>query len=192
MLRTRQQAGIHTNVTTSNFSQITKMTASTTKRPASTAGRLQKELRQTKPFSGLQEEAFLNLVRTADQLQHALRVQMKPYGITETQYNSLRILRGAGKQGLTCSEISERLISHDPDITRLLGRMERQGLVRRERDNKDRRVVVTRITPEGLARLKELDRVVANKVKSLLAHMAKEDLNTLVALLERARCSGTA
>ncbi len=171
---------------------IANMTASTTKRPASTAGRLQKELRQTQPFSDLREEAFLNLVRTADQLQHALRVQMKPYGITETQYNSLRILRGAGKQGLTCSEISERLISHDPDITRLLGRMERQGLVRRERDNKDRRVVVTRITPEGLIRLKELDRVVANKVKSLLAHMAKEDLKTLVALLERARCSGTA
>src|SRR5665213_2679249 len=155
-----------------------------------TSGRaapLQKELRQRKPFPSMHAEAFLNLVRTADQLQHTLRMQLKPYGITETQYNSLRILRGAGKHGLTCAEVGERLISQDPDITRLMGRLERQGLVRRERGVKDRRVVVTKITSAGLQRLKELDPVVTNTVDALLAHLSAEELKKLIDLLERAR-----
>ena len=173
---------------TPNPPSIPNMPPPATKRAASSTGRLQKELRQTKPFASLQAEAFLNLVRTTDQLQHALRIQLKPHGITETQYNSLRILRGAGKQGLTCSEVSERLISHDPDITRLLGRMERQGLVHRERDKKDRRVVVTRITSDGLARLQALDQVVASSVIELLSRLTENDLYTLIGLLERARC----
>ena len=132
-------------------------------------------------------EVFLNLVRTADQMQHTLRMQLKPYGITATQYNSLRILRGAGKHGLTCAEIGERLISEDPDITRLMGRLERQGLVRRERGVKDRRVVVTKITSAGLQRLKELDPVVTNTVNALLAHLSKDELKKMIDLLERAR-----
>lgn len=154
----------------------------------SKTGQLQKELRQTKSFESLHAETFLNLVRTADQLQHALHLKLKPYGITETQYNSLRILRGAGKHGLTCAEIGVRLISQDPDITRLLGRLERQGLVHRERGVKDRRLVLTKITSVGLDRLKELDPVVAATVKELLAHLSKEELRTMIGLLERARC----
>lgn len=148
---------------------------------------LQAELRQTKSFSSIHAEAFLNLVRTAEQMQHALRMTLKPYGITETQYNSLRILRGAGAHGLTCAEIGERLVSQDPDITRLLGRLERQGLVRRERGAKDRRVVLTKITGAGLDRLKETDPVVNSTVNTLLAHLSRAELRTLIDLLERAR-----
>lgn len=148
---------------------------------------LQAELRQTKSFSSIHAEAFLNLVRTAEQMQHALRLRLKPYGITETQYNSLRILRGAGAHGLTCAEIGERLVSQDPDITRLLGRLERQGLVRRGRGEKDRRIVLTKITAAGLDRLKETDPVVNDTVHALLAHLSQADLRTLVDLLERAR-----
>lgn len=157
-------------------------------RTPSAPGRLQQELRQSKPFADLQAEAFLNVIRTADRLQHALRQDLKPHGITETQYNSLRILRGAGEHGLTCSEIAQRLISHDPDITRLLGRMERDKLVRRERDKKDRRVVLTRITSQGIEKLRELDRVVGETVHRLLAHVAEAELRTMIGLLEKARC----
>lgn len=156
---------------------------------AGRAAQLQEELHQTKPFPSIHAEAFLNLIRTADQMQHTLRMKLKPYGITETQYNSLRILRGAGKHGLTCAEIGERLISQDPDITRLLGRLERQGLVRRERGVKDRRVVVTKITDTGLERLKELDPVVTNTVDSLLAYHSENELKKMIGYLERARRS---
>jgi len=161
-------------------------------RTFSRPGRLQHELRQNKPFANLQAEAFLNIVRTSDLLQHALRQGLKPYGVTETQYNALRILRGAGEQGVTCSEIAERLISHDPDITRLLGRMERDGLARRERDTKDRRVVLTKITDEGLRKLQELDGLVVDAVDRLLAHMGEDDLRKLVELLEKVRANKSA
>lgn len=157
----------------------------------SVASRLQQELRQSKPFADLKAEAFLNVVRTADQLQHALHQQLKPYGITETQYNSLRILRGAGERGLTCAEVAERLISHDPDITRLLGRMERDDLVVRARDPKDRRVVLTRITRQGRDKLKDLDRVVGKTVDRLLAHMNEDELRTMIGLLEKIRDPGS-
>jgi DNA-binding MarR family transcriptional regulator len=148
---------------------------------------LQAELRQTKSFSSVHAEAFLNLVRTAEQMQHALRTKLKPYAITETQYNALRILRGAGASGLTCAEIAERLVSQDPDITRLAERLQRQGMVRRERGAKDRRVVLTRITAAGLDRLKEADPVVNSTVHALLSHLSQPELKTMIDLLERAR-----
>jgi DNA-binding MarR family transcriptional regulator len=148
---------------------------------------LQAELRQTKSFSSLHAEAFLNIVRTSAQLQHALHLKLKPYGITETQYNSLRILRGAGSSGLTCAEIADRLVSQDPDITRLVERLRRQGLVDRERGEKDRRVVLTKITAAGLARLKEMDPVVDSTVHAMLSHLSSTELKTMIHLLERAR-----
>lgn len=154
---------------------------------ASGPGRLQQELRQNKPFANIQAEAFLNVVRTADVLQHALRQELKPYGITETQYNALRILRGAGQHGLACSEVAHRLISHDPDITRLLGRMEREGWVVRARDTKDRRTVLTQITTKGIKKLNELDGLIVESVDRLLTHVGKEDLQTLVGLLDKVR-----
>jgi DNA-binding MarR family transcriptional regulator len=153
---------------------------------------LQAELRQTKSFSSVHAEAFLNLVRTSEQMQHALRMQLKPYGITETQYNCLRILRGAGTHGLTCAEIGERLVSQDPDITRLVGRLERQGLVRRERGEKDRRIVLTKIAAAGLDRLKETDPVVNATVHALFAPLSQADLRAMIDLLERARLTTTA
>jgi DNA-binding MarR family transcriptional regulator len=148
---------------------------------------LQAELRQSKSFASLHAEAFLNLVRTAAQLQHALHLRLKPYGLTETQYNSLRILRGAGASGLTCAEIAERLVSQDPDITRLVERLQRQGLVRRERGAKDRRVVLTKITPAGLDRLKQADPVVDSTVHAFLSHLSQSELRTMIDLTERAR-----
>lgn len=151
------------------------------------AGRLQQELRQNVPFASLHAEAFLNLVRTTDQLQHTLRARLKSHGITETQYNLLRILRGAGEAGLACSEIAERLITRDPDVTRLLGRLERMALVQRTRDAKDRRVVVARISQQGLERLKDLDPLVAQTITGSLSHLSEPELHTMIRLLEQAR-----
>lgn len=155
----------------------------------SSESRIQRELLQSKPFATLQAEALVNIVRTADQLQRRIRLCVKPFGITQTQFNSLRILRGAGERGLTCAEVGERLITHDPDITRLLNRMERQGLVRRDRDTGDRRVVVARITQQGLEKLRTLDEVVEATVTTLLAKVDDEELRSLIRLLERTRDS---
>ena len=93
------------------------------------AGRLQKEIRQTKPFASLEEEIFLNLQRTAEVLMRRLTEELKPSDLTPTQYNVLRILRGAEPDGLPCREISARMVTHDPDVTRLLDRLEKRGLV---------------------------------------------------------------
>src|SRR5258707_412107 len=105
------------------------------------SGRLLKELKQTKPFQTLETEAILNLQKTMDVLGHQMEAFLKAFSISGTQYNVLRILRGAGLEGLKCSEIGERLVTHDPDITRLLDRMEKRGFIVRAREEKDRRVV---------------------------------------------------
>src|ERR1700751_511349 len=94
--------------------------------------KLQDEIKQTRPFANPEEEALLNIRRTSDRLQHYAQQIFKPHGLTPTQYNVLRILRGAGPAGLRCSEIGERLVSSDPDITRLLGRLQKQKLIRRK------------------------------------------------------------
>jgi DNA-binding MarR family transcriptional regulator len=149
--------------------------------------KLQEEIKQTRPFTSLEEEALLNLKRTASRLQHVIQQMIKPMGLTPTQYNVLRILRGAGENGLRCSEVGERLVSDDPDITRLLDRLQKQKLVRRKRDGKDRRVILTTITPEGLSLLKEMDPMVTDNAKQLLQHMSQEKLTTLITLLEEVR-----
>jgi DNA-binding MarR family transcriptional regulator len=110
------------------------------------SGKLAKEIKQSKPFRSREEEAFLNLARTHEVLAARVAELLKPYQLTPTQYNMLRILRGAGAEGLTCSQATERMLTADPDVTRLLDRMEAQELIRRERSKEDRRVVVTRIT----------------------------------------------
>src|SRR5512138_1409830 len=104
-------------------------------------GKLQAEIRQRKPFVSLEEETYLNLVRTADALTRELELFLQPFGLTATQYNVLRILRGAGEEGATCTAISERLLAFDPDVTRLLDRLEKSGWVQRTRSVTDRRVV---------------------------------------------------
>ncbi len=102
---------------------------------------LQVELKQKVPFTSREQEAYLALLRTADALQSSMEARLKEFGLTGTQYNALRILRGAGVEGLPCSEVGERMITHDPDITRLLDRLQKRGLVERSRGKHDRRVV---------------------------------------------------
>jgi len=145
------------------------------------------EIKQRKPFSSLEEEANIALMRTADVLASRAGALFKAHGISPTQYNVLRILRGAGADGHRCSEIGERMITRDPDITRLLDRMEKSGLIARTRGEKDRRVVITRITPKGLELLRELDRPVIEFNKRALGHMGKRKLRSLLALLSDAR-----
>ena len=148
---------------------------------------LRAEIKQTKPFSSAEHEALLSIERTAAVLVHGFAEAIKPYGITPTQYNVLRILRGAGDKGLCRNEIRERLVTPVPDVTRLLDRLEEVGLVARERDADDRRLVTTRITPEGLRLLRELDSPVAEIHRRQLGHMGERDLRTLIELLAIAR-----
>lgn len=110
---------------------------------------LQEEIKQTKPFASKTGEAFLSILRTATILEHEQNEALRPHGITHTQYNVLRILQGAGKEGLCGREIAERLISKVPDVSRLLDRMDEVELVSRERDPADRRHVTARITAKG-------------------------------------------
>jgi MarR family transcriptional regulator, organic hydroperoxide resistance regulator len=112
--------------------------------------RLRAEIKQTKPFPRRSAEALLSVLRTAAILEHQLGEALKPHGITATQYNVLRILRGAGSRGLCGREVGERMVSRVPDVSRLLDRMEEMGLLRRDRDEADRRHVTARITPKGL------------------------------------------
>jgi DNA-binding MarR family transcriptional regulator len=122
--------------------------------------KLKEEIRQNLPFSSRAEEALLNLIRTADCLQRNMQRAIRLHGLTSTQYNVLRILRGAHPQGLTCSAIGERMIAADPDITRLLGRLKHMGLIRQQRDKRDRRVLWTSISTAGLDLLAQLDPLV--------------------------------
>jgi DNA-binding MarR family transcriptional regulator len=114
------------------------------------SSRLQAELKQTRPFPRRSGEALLSVLRTAALLEHQVNDTLRPYGITVLQYNVLRILRGAGSNGLCGREIAERLVSKVPDVSRLLDRMEGLQLLRRERDATDRRHVTARISPKGL------------------------------------------
>jgi DNA-binding MarR family transcriptional regulator len=151
------------------------------------ASKLQQEIRQTKPFAGLEQEALLNIRRTAGYVEHVVQQVLKEQGLTEPQYNVLRILRGAGLEGLRCSEIGERMITRDPDITRLIGRLERRRLVGRHRDTRDRRVTHIRITAAGRAILQELDPVVEASAVALLSHFTREKLVLLIDLMEEVR-----
>jgi DNA-binding MarR family transcriptional regulator len=139
------------------------------------------------PETCLEEQVFVNLLRTADALARGGEALLKPTGLSATQYNVLRILRGAGTEGLACREVGCRMISRDPDITRLLDRMESRRLISRARGEEDRRVVKTRIAPEGLRVLGELDAPVQEFHRRQLHHLRPQELQTLSRLLERAR-----
>lgn len=134
-----------------------------------------------------EDRVFISLQKTADSLGLEVEQLLKPRGLTATQYNVLRILRGAGPEGLPCSAIAERMISHDPDMTRLLDRMEQRGLISRERQTDDRRVVRTCVTPAGLALLKSLDQPVRELHRRQFRHMPAARLKTLARLLEDVR-----
>jgi len=148
---------------------------------------IQAEIQQSKPFNNLEDEAAVALQRTADRLQWRLSEMLKTFGLSPTQYNALRILRGAGDQGRSCSEIAERMINHDPDITRLVDRLERRGLVARSREGRDRRVITTRITPAGLDLLATLDGPLEQFGKKLLGPLGEQRLRTLLQILQAIR-----
>lgn len=148
---------------------------------------LRDEIKQTRPFSSLEQEAYLSLGRTWAVLEHQLAEALKPYGITPTQYNVLRILRGAGEKGLCRGEVMERMIARVPDASRLLDRMEAAGLIERARDTKDRRFVTTRITEEGLRVLEELDEPVLALHRRQFAALDEERLSRIIELLRLAR-----
>jgi DNA-binding MarR family transcriptional regulator len=144
------------------------------------SSRLQAELKQTKPFPHRSSEALLSVLRTDALLEHQLNEALRPYGITELQYNVLRILRGAGPDGRCGREISERLVSKVPDVSRLLDRMEGMQLLRRERDPADRRHVTARITPRGLRVLEEATAALDEFERDRFAHLDPERLQLVI------------
>ena len=148
---------------------------------------LKREIAQERPFSSAEEEALLNLLRTADCLNRAIQRKTRSFGITSTQYNVLRILRGSQPQGLTCSAIGDRMITAEPDITRLLARLKALKLIRQQRDKRDRRVIWTQISPAGLVLLAEMDPMVLDFPCELLGHLGNDRLNQFIELLEQAR-----
>jgi DNA-binding MarR family transcriptional regulator len=148
---------------------------------------LQAELKQKRPFTSREQEAYLALLRTADTVQSRMETRLKEYGLTGTQYNALRILRGAGQEGLPCSDIGERMITRDPDITRLLDRLQKRGLVERLRGQQDRRVIYGKITAAGLKLLREMDAPLEKFGREVLRHVGQEKLRQLIELLELVR-----
>lgn len=149
--------------------------------------RLQRELKQNRPFAAPTQEAAVALMRTADLMRRALAAVVEPLDLSIQQYNVLRILRGAGERGLPTLEIAERMIEQAPGITRLVDRLEMKKLVVRERCETDRRQVFCRITREGLALLERLDAPVEEAEKDALRDLSDPQLARLLALLDRAR-----
>src|SRR6267154_5726513 len=119
---------------------------------------MKNESKSEKPPGTLEQTAYVTILRLADELSWNVIELLKSADLTSTQYNVLRILRGAGPEGLPCHDVGERLINRDPDITRLLDRMEKRGLVERSRQAKDRRVITVQITGDGLQLLKQFDK----------------------------------
>ena len=150
--------------------------------------KLQKELKKKLPFEHPEQEAYLNILRTNDQFQNRFGKLFREFGITSSQYNVLRILRGEGKP-MPCLEIGDRLVQVVPAITGLLERLEAQELIRRERCTQDRRVVYVELTPKGADLLVRMDRPVTELHQTLLGHLSPAELKELSRLLEKARAS---
>jgi len=148
---------------------------------------LAREIKQTRKFPSIEGEAGLNILRTSEVLYDRLNTPLKKLELTFTQYNVLRILRGAGSQGVTCSQLAERMIVRDPDVTRLLDRLEKKGLVERHRSEKDRRVLVVKISPAGLELLQTADHPVREAMNSSMQKLKKETLLLLIEALEKVR-----
>jgi MarR family transcriptional regulator, 2-MHQ and catechol-resistance regulon repressor len=148
--------------------------------------RLQRELKKKRPFESAEEEALLNLWRTHDRFQIRFARFFREFGLTSSQYNVLRILRGEGKP-LPCLEIASRLITPVPAITGLIDRLEAMELITRGRSTDDRRVVFVAISPQGLDRIKPMDEPIAELHKQLIGHLPRAELTELSRLLEKAR-----
>jgi DNA-binding MarR family transcriptional regulator len=148
---------------------------------------LQRELRKKQPFDLPEEEAGLNLLRTADAIQTPFSQLFAAHGISDPQYNVLRILRGHGGSGLPCSEISEQMLHRMPDMTRLVDRLEKARLVTRGRTSADRRVVMVFLTPAGQELLARLDKPVRDLHRQTLGHLSRSELHEFNRLLVKAR-----
>jgi DNA-binding MarR family transcriptional regulator len=152
-----------------------------------TESSLQAELRKKHPFESLEQEAFLNLLRTTDQLNSEFTRLFTANGLSGPQYNVLRILRSSGDDGLPCLEIAGQMITRMPDITRLVDRLEMAGLVERSRTESDRRVVLVKITAAGNALLARLDQPVRETHQKVMARLSEDELRELIRLLTKAR-----
>ncbi|HYP14481.1 MAG TPA: MarR family transcriptional regulator, partial [Bryobacteraceae bacterium] len=148
------------------------------------AGRILQELQQSKPFEYIQEEAFVGIYRTADVLMQDLVRVLRPHNLSLTQYNILRILRGAGSEGVNCKDIANRMVTRDPDVTRLLDRLETRGLLSRGRTREDKRFVSIQITEVGLSTLESLDAPIRQMQLEVFRPMKEEQVHQLVDLLE--------
>jgi DNA-binding MarR family transcriptional regulator len=149
--------------------------------------RLQTQIKQSRPFASPEAKAFVNLLRTSSVFVAQLNDELKASELSQPQYNVLRILRGAGAEGLPSGEVGTRMVNRDPDVTRLLDRMEARGLVARSRAESDRRVIVVRITARGRSLVDALDGPIEALHERQLGHLSRADLKTLNALLEKAR-----
>jgi DNA-binding MarR family transcriptional regulator len=145
------------------------------------------EIKQSKPFRSRSQEAYLALLRTADDSRRYISRVLEPAGVTLQQYNVLRILRGAGADGLPTLAIAERMIERTPGVTRLIDRMEQKGWVSRSRCTEDRRRVWCKITPAGLALLASLEEPVRSVDDSFRDVLDEHELATLIGYLDRLR-----
>ena len=150
------------------------------------AGRIQEELKQNKPCANTREEAVLNIIRTADLLTQRIADLLKTQQLSPAQYNILRILRGS-PDGLCCREVGDRLIARDPDVTRIMDRLEKRNLITRHRAKIDRRFVTAKLTREGLELVNLLDEPIQKLHATSISHMSDGKLSVLIELLENAR-----
>jgi DNA-binding MarR family transcriptional regulator len=151
---------------------------------------IQQELKQKKPFRTLQQEAYLSVVRTSTVLTDAMEDLVKSRGISATQFNVLRILRGSGAEGLCRNALRDRMLTRMPDMTRLLDRMEEADLVVRVREGEDRRMVMTRITAKGRRLLDDLEAPVMALHRKQMAGLTDAQLRSLSDLLTLVRDAG--
>lgn len=147
------------------------------------------EIQQSKPFPSLAEEVHVEMLLTAQATYRAVLVALKPFEISPSQFNVLRILRGARPGALPAGRIAERMVSRDPDLTRLLDRLEAQGLVEKSRDAEDRRVVNVRITKAGMERLVPASKATKQALRAALDPLGVRKLEQLADLLDQARAS---
>lgn len=148
---------------------------------------LRSEIQQTKPFLSREQEIYLQIRRTAELTNRWLSEVLKVHGLSTSTLNVLRILRGARPEAISSARISERMVARDPDLTRLLDKLEKAGLVQKQRDEKDRRVVKVGITPEGVRVCEAATDDTTVRLKEEFSHMTKKQLDQLADLLELAR-----
>ena len=154
------------------------------------SSKLQDEIKQAKPFESAQEELWLNLARTTAMASHVIEHGLRQHGLSATQYNVLRILRGAGAQGLCQYEIGDRLVAQVPDVPRIVDRMEKAGWVHRQRGMSDRRIVMASLTPAGMELVGSLDQPVLEMIGAIFAGLEDSQVETLNDLLVAARSTG--